>query len=111
MFVRFENLVVLEVIEKNGVIIVVDSFFEVVEIVNIIVFEYLEICCNDVEKILFKIRSVGVIFIGEYFFEFIGDYIVGLNYVLLIFGIVSFFFFFGVYDFVKRMSLIKYLKE
>lgn len=111
MLAIFENSVALESIERNGVIIVVDSLSEAAEIVNIIAPEHLEICCNDAEKILFKIRSAGAVFIGEYSPEPIGDYIAGPNHVLPTSGTASFFSPLGVYDFVKRMSLIKYSKE
>lgn len=43
--------------------------------------------------------------------EFFGDYFVGLNYVLFISGIVKFFFFFGVEDFIKCFVFIFYIKE
>lgn len=111
MLARFENSVALEAIEKNGVIIVVDSLSEAAEIANIIAPEHLEICCNDTEEVLLKIKNAGAIFIGEYSPEPIGDYIAGPNHVLPTSGTASFFSPLGVYDFVKRMSLIKYSKE
>lgn len=39
--------------------------------------------------------------------ESFGDYCVGLNYVLLILCIVCFLLLFGVYDFIKCLSLIE----
>jgi len=111
MLAIFENSVAMEAIEKNGVIIVVESLFEAAEIANIIAPEHLEICCNDTEEVLFKIKNAGAIFIGEYSPEPIGDYIAGPNHVLPTSGTASFFSPLGVYDFVKRMSLIKYSKE
>lgn len=67
-----------------GVIVVVKGIDEVVVLLDCIVFEYFEICIDDVEMVVGKICYVGVIFIGVWIFEVIGDYIGGLNYVLLI---------------------------
>lgn len=50
---------------------------------------------------------MGVIFFGCYMSESFGDYCVGLNYVLLILCIVCFLLLFGVYDFIKCLSLIE----
>ncbi|WPX07628.1 histidinol dehydrogenase [Anaerocellum danielii] len=111
MLARFENSVALEAIEKNGAVIVVDSLSEAAEIANIIAPEHLEICSNNVEEVLLKIRNAGAVFIGEYSPEPVGDYIAGPNHVLPTSGTASFFSPLGVYDFVKKMSLIKYSKE
>lgn len=51
---------------------------------------------------------VGVIFLGRYSLEFVGDYFVGLNYVFLINGIVKFLSFLLVDLFVKKFSIILY---
>jgi histidinol dehydrogenase len=61
--------------------------------------------------VLDGIKNAGAIFVGPYSSEPVGDYWAGPNHVLPTGGTARFFSPLGVYDFVKRSSLIYYTKE
>jgi histidinol dehydrogenase len=100
-----------QVLDEYGAFIIVDDLMQGVEVVNRIAPEHLEIIVRDPEKILAKIRHAGAIFIGPYSAESVGDYWAGPNHVLPTGGSARFFSPLGVYDFVKRSSLIQYSRE
>ncbi len=99
------------VLEAYGAIIVVDSITRGAEIVNSIAPEHLELLVHEPEKILPRIKHAGAVFVGEFSSEPVGDYWAGPNHVLPTGGSARFFSPLGVYDFVKRSSLIYYSKE
>lgn len=105
------NPIAAQSIEENGLIIIVEDLDEAVDVANRICPEHLELYCKSAEDLVFKIKNAGAIFIGEFSPEPIGDYIAGPNHVLPTSGTARFFSPLGVYDFVKRISLIKYSKE
>ncbi|WAM34828.1 histidinol dehydrogenase [Caldicellulosiruptor morganii] len=105
------NPIAFQSIEKNGVVIIVEDLEEAASISNIICPEHLELCCKNPEELIFKIKNAGAIFVGEFSPEPIGDYIAGPNHVLPTSGTARFFSPLGVYDFVKRVSVIKYSKD
>lgn len=51
---------------------------------------------------------MGVIFLGGWMFEVVGDYVSGLNYVLLIVCLVWFLLGLLVMDFLKCMMILKF---
>src|SRR5262249_34032308 len=57
------------------------------------------------------IQNAGAIFFGEWSSEPVGDYLAGPNHVLPTLGTSRFASALGVYDFVKRQSVIHYTKE
>ena len=65
----------------------------------------------DPEKTLDTIENAGAIFLGTYTAEALGDYMAGPNHVLPTGGTARFFSPLGVYDFIKRSSLIWYDKQ
>lgn len=94
---------------KNfGAVIIVESLEEACDVVNIIAPEHLEVMTENPEKLLPLLKNVGAIFLGEWTPEPIGDYIAGPNHTLPTSGTARFFSPLGVYDFIKRTSLIKY---
>ena len=62
---------------------------------------------EDPEKILDKVRHGGAIFLGPESPESLGDYVAGPNHVLPTSGTARFFSPLGVYDFIKRSSILK----
>ena len=58
-----------------------------------------------------RIRNSGAIFLGPHAPAPLGDYVAGPNHVLPTGGSARFFSPLGVYDFVKRTSLIGYSPE
>nr|WP_045165533.1 histidinol dehydrogenase [Caldicellulosiruptor naganoensis] len=105
------NPIASQSIEKNGAIVIIEDLEEATQIANMICPEHLELCCKEPEDLIFKIKNAGAIFVGEFSPEPIGDYIAGPNHVLPTSGTARFFSPLGVYDFVKRISVIKYSKE
>ncbi len=84
---------------------------QAIEIMNLIAPEHLEIDFDDAEQYVGQIVNAGAIFIGSYTPEPIGDYFAGPNHTLPTMGTAAFSSPLGVYDFVKRSSLLQYNKE
>jgi histidinol dehydrogenase len=66
---------------------------------------------EDPDDTLELIENAGAIFVGLYTAEALGDYMAGPNHVLPTGGTARFFSPLGVYDFVKRSSVIRYDRE
>ena len=73
--------------------------------------EHLELAVEDPGRWAGEIRNAGAIFLGHYTPEAIGDYLAGPNHVLPTGGTARFSSPLGVYDFLKRTSLISYSKN
>lgn len=97
---------------KNfGAILLVKSLKEATEVVNEIAPEHLEIMTENPDELLPMLKNAGAIFLGQWSTEPIGDYVAGPNHTLPTSGTARFFSPLGVYDFLKRSSLIKVGKE
>jgi histidinol dehydrogenase len=90
-----------------GAIILVESIHEALPLINRLAPEHLEIMTQDADELAVKIRNAGAIFIGSHTPEAIGDYIGGSNHVLPTARSAKFASGLGVYDFLKRTSLLK----
>jgi histidinol dehydrogenase len=101
------NEVASQSIRNNGVAFVVNDLEEACELSNRIAPEHLEIAVQDGEAVLAKIRHAGSIFVGPESAETLGDYVAGPNHVLPTMGTARFFSPLGVYDFVKRSSILR----
>lgn len=98
-------------IEAFGRIILADSLSQAIDIVNELAPEHLQIMVqNPLEKLPY-IRNAGAIFIGDYSPEALGDYMAGPNHTLPTSGTAAFSSPLGVYDFMKKSSIIHYTKE
>ncbi len=91
---------------RNGAIIVTRSLDEAIELANQIAPEHLELAVEDPERYVRRIEHAGAIFLGETTPEAFGDYLAGPNHVLPTGGTARFSSPLGVYDFVKRTSVI-----
>ena len=98
-------------LKEYGAIILVETFEEGCSIVNELAPEHVEISTSDDEAIAAKIRHAGAIFFGPYTPEAVGDYFAGPNHVLPTGRTARFSSALGVYDFVKRTSLLRYSEE
>jgi len=100
------------VIEKSlneyGGIVVVDNIDEGCDLVNELAPEHLEILCADEEAVAGKVRNAGAIFFGDQTPEATGDYLAGPNHVLPTSGAARFSSALGVYDFMKRTTILKF---
>lgn len=98
---------VIESSLKNyGEIIVVKDISTAITISNNRGPEHLEIMVKNPDDYIKYIKNAGAVFIGDFSPEPIGDYIAGPNHVLPTMGTSRFFSPLGVYDFVKKTSLI-----
>ena len=102
---------ITKILEDYGAIIVVDNIKQGTEIVNKIAPEHLELLVREPETVLSGIKHAGAVFVGPYSSEPVGDYWAGPNHVLPTGGSARFFSPLGVYDFVKRSSLIYYTEK
>ncbi len=94
-------------LEGRGALIHTRSMDEACEISNRIAPEHLEVSCRDPRRWEPLLRHAGAIFLGAYTSESLGDYCAGPNHVLPTSGTARFSSPLGVYDFVKRSSLIE----
>ena len=93
---------------RYGAIIVVDDLDEACALVNELAPEHLEIICRDEERIAAQVRHAGAIFFGDQTPEATGDYLAGPNHVLPTSGAARFSSALGVYDFLKRTTILKF---
>ena len=96
---------------NNCYLFVTDTIEEAVNMANKIAPEHLELCIENPEKWTEKVKNAGAVFMGHYTPEAMGDYLAGPNHVLPTSGTARFSSPLGVYDFIKRTSLISYTKE
>ncbi len=100
-----------ESIKNFGKILVTDSLEMAIRIVNFIAPEHLEIMTDEPRKILSEIQNAGAIFLGAYTPEAVGDYVAGSNHVLPTSGTARFYSPLGVYDFIKRSSVLSFTRK
>ena len=98
-------------IDAYGAVFVVESIEAGCELVNTIAPEHLELMTADDERAARMIENAGAIFFGAWSSEPVGDYIAGPNHVLPTAGTARFSSPLGVYDFLKRQSVIRYSRE
>jgi histidinol dehydrogenase len=91
-----------------GALIVVESFDDACSLADSLAPEHIEVMTADSEAIAARLRNAGAIFIGPYSPEPVGDYFAGTNHVLPTGGTARFSSALGVYDFLKRTSIIRY---
>jgi len=94
-------------LQNRALLIEVSDMSEACQIANVIAAEHLEICAQEPQQWADKIRHAGAIFMGSYTSESLGDYCAGSNHVLPTARTARFSSPLGVYDFMKRSSLIE----
>lgn len=94
-----------------GAIITVASLDEAVALSDRVAPEHLEICVQDADAMVDRIKHAGAIFIGAFTPEAIGDYIGGPNHVLPTARSARFSSGLSVMDFLKRTTLSKMTPE
>lgn len=98
-------------LETYGAIILTKTLSRAVEISNAVAPEHLEIMTENPNTILPLIKNAGAIFLGKWSPEALGDYAAGPNHTLPTGGTARFSSPLGVYDFMKRSSLIGFTRE
>ena len=97
-------------LEGNGLVVLVPSMREAIEVANRRAPEHLEIVAEGAERIAGGIRHAGAIFLGDETPEPVGDYLAGPSHVLPTGGTARYASPLGVYDFIKRTSVIRYTR-
>lgn len=92
----------------RGVLVVVPSIDVAVNVANQRAPEHLELIVEDAWSLVDRIRHAGAIFVGRFTPEPVGDYLAGPSHVLPTAGTARYVSPLGVYDFVKRISVIGY---
>jgi histidinol dehydrogenase len=98
-------------IDNYGAIIVTKDIKDAVELSNYIAPEHLEVMTEKPMNILPMIKNAGAIFLGEWTPEALGDYSAGPNHTLPTGRTARFSSPLGVYDFMKRSSLLSFTKN
>ena len=91
-----------------GTIVVTESLQEAFDIANSIAPEHLEIMTDEPIRLLGKVKNAGVVFLGAYSPEPLGDYFAGPNHVLPTSGTARFSSPLSVDDFVKTTNYVYY---
>ncbi|RMD83854.1 MAG: histidinol dehydrogenase [Candidatus Dadabacteria bacterium] len=94
-------------LRRYGTILKVASLERAAEVANAIAPEHLELMVRRPRRWLRLFRNAGAIFLGPFSAETLGDYAAGPNHVLPTGGTARFASPLGVYDFVKRTSIIE----
>lgn len=97
-----------ESIKKRGLIVLVRSLKEGIDLINELAPEHLELCIKDAEKTVADIKHAGAIFVGPHTPEVVGDYIAGPSHVLPTHGSARYFSALSVADFIKTIPVIKF---
>lgn len=98
-------------IDRYGAIIITKDLNTAVDIANQVAPEHLEVMTKSPARFLPRIKNAGAIFLGEWTPEALGDYSAGPNHTLPTCGTARFSSPLGVYDFIKRSSLINFKKQ
>ena len=95
-------------VANNGISFIVGGEDDAVELVNHIAPEHVEVLMAEPDHVADGIQNAGAVFIGRYSPTVVGDYFAGPNHVLPTGRTARFFSPLGVYDFLKRTSIVRY---
>jgi histidinol dehydrogenase len=98
-------------LSKYGAIIMTKNLNNAAAIANAIAPEHLEIMTEKPAQLAGKINNAGAIFLGRWTPEPLGDYSAGPNHTLPTGGTARFSSPLGVYDFIKRTSLLQFSRS
>ncbi len=107
---RLESLsradIIAESLSNRGGVVVTPDLASAVEAANAFAPEHLCLSVAEPWTLMPTVRNAGGVFLGEYSFEVLGDYIAGPSHVMPTEGTARFASPLNVEDFVKRISLI-----
>lgn len=98
-------------IKEYGAAIVTRNMEEAIDIANRFAPEHLELMVEKPRELLDKIKNAGAVFLGYSSPEAVGDYMAGPNHILPTGGTARFSSPLGVYDFMKRTSVISFSEK
>jgi histidinol dehydrogenase len=97
-----------ESINRHGVALVMGSLDEALAFADRYAPEHLELLVKDADAVAARVQHAGAIFVGTHTPEAAGDYLAGPNHVLPTGGTARYASPLGVYDFVKRTSVLRW---
>src|SRR5215472_12922018 len=100
--------IIRESLSAYGFILILDDWPQACMLVNQLAPEHLHLIVADEQTVTARIKHAGAIFFGSHTPEVVGDYWAGPNHVLPTGGAARFSSGLGVYDFVKRTSMMRY---
>ena len=95
-------------LRAKGVLVVVPSLDVAVNVANQRAPEHVELIVENGWDLVERIRHAGAVFVGRFTPEPVGDYLAGPSHVLPTSGTARYVSALGVYDFVKRISVVGY---
>jgi len=98
-------------LDAFGAAVVTRDLAEAVALANRFAPEHLELMVRNPRELLTEIRNAGAVFLGMHTPEALGDYMAGPNHVLPTGGTARFASPLGVYDFIKRTSILSFSRE
>jgi histidinol dehydrogenase len=98
--------IAIESWRRHGAILIVRRLSEVPALVDQLAPEHLQLAVEAPDALAAKVRHAGAIFLGRHTPEALGDYLAGPNHVLPTSRTARFSSGLGVFDFLKRTSLI-----
>ena len=98
-------------VDDFGFAFVCDNLDEAFDMAARVAPEHMEIMLPDAETYLDRVVNAGAVFLGSYSPEPLGEYFAGPNHTLPTSGTAKFSSPLGVYDFLKRTSIIQYSKD
>ena len=93
-------------LNNQGVIAIVDSIADAVELSNAFAPEHLSLSVRNATSIVPEIRNAGMVFLGEYSHEVLGDYGVGPSHVMPTAGTAKFNSGLGIHTFIKNIPVV-----
>jgi histidinol dehydrogenase len=95
-------------LEAYGAIMLTHDLDEAVALANRFAPEHLELMVENPQALLAGVRHAGAVFLGGFTPEALGDYLAGPNHILPTGGTARFSSPLGVYDFIKRTSVLSF---
>jgi histidinol dehydrogenase len=95
-------------LEAYGAIMLTQDLDEAVALANRFAPEHLELMVENPQALLAGVRHAGAVFLGGFTPEALGDYLAGPSHILPTSGTARFSSPLGVYDFVKRTSILSF---
>ncbi|MCL4490288.1 MAG: histidinol dehydrogenase [Nitrospirae bacterium] len=98
-------------LKRFGAVIKTGNIADAIKIANEVAPEHLEIMTRNPGKDVEYIKNAGAVFLGRWTPEPLGDYAAGPNHTLPTGGTARFSSPLGVYDFIKRTSLLQFSRK
>jgi histidinol dehydrogenase len=99
--------VVMESLEKRGMIVVVNTVNQAITLANLYAPEHLCLVVKNAPAYISKVKNAGCLFVGEHAVEVLVDYVAGPSHVLPTEGTARFGSPLNILDFIKLISLVK----